>query len=220
LDRSVGSLLKRLAEYTAQRGVASMTELAELAESLGYGGDELEDALLEGMELSILLPLESMDGTLEWSSLVVSESSRWHVPPVARELLAGRSWREAVESVMRRMGEEKASLVPELFEGLLKRGPVVSASEVAEEAVKLGFRSSEVSRLIAELKGAGLMSPRVKASIRAGEPTYRLSMAFKLLDLMSLKASERAEHAPHLTQPALLDKGSRPSSSRALAALM
>ena len=138
------------------------------------------------MELSILLPLESVDGTMEWGSLMVSEDSRWHVPPVARELLARGSWRKAVKAAMAEMGEEKADLVPELFERLLRRGMVVSASEIAEEAVKLGFDAREVSRLIAELKGAGLMSPRVKASIAAGEPTYRLTSAFKLLDLASL----------------------------------
>ncbi len=178
---SIGNLLRKLAEHTAQRGVASMSELAELAEQLGYNLSELEDALLEGMELNVILPLESMDGTLEWGSLMVREDGRWHVPLVARELLARGSWMEAIEAALREIGEEKADLVPELFRRLLKRGVIVSASDIAEEAVKLGFRLSEVSRLIAELKGAGLMTPRVKAGLTAREPTYRLSLAFRLL---------------------------------------
>lgn len=150
------------------------------------GGDP-EDALLLACQQRLLVPLRSLRNTLEWDDGVVlpQAGETYKMPNVVRHMVkqAAESGKwdpeHAITRTFREMGEPHWQAMPRLVSGLFQSASnwTVSAIRIAEVCRQLGTASS-VDTLIAELKAAGVMSPKlgsIAAVAKAGCPLYELN---------------------------------------------
>jgi len=150
-------------------------------------GNNAEDVLLVGSEWRLLLPVRSAGGTMEWADRLFMPGPRevYEMPAVVRRMVEGAGetgvWecRSALTRVFREMGDpdwqQMPALVYMLGEGARARR--VNALDIKGACEQLGL-GARVDLLIAELKAAGVMSPRVGALfelMRARAPEYELN---------------------------------------------
>ena len=147
--------------------------------------DELDEELLlllEGERLA--LPVESQGDSLAWGMRVIALTPL-EIPYFLRiffsELKKGRaSWEDAVREYFDRIGEDAETMleiVKKVIEG--RKGYFISGSEITAISEAYGKDGGVV---IAELKGAGIISPfsgcgRSVAKIEAisGTPLYEIN---------------------------------------------
>ena len=178
-----GELTNRLAQVLARaskRGRVSYREVEKMVNS------DAEDVLLLGSEWGLIFPVRTLKSTAWEDRLLVAKPEElYEVPNIVRYLAedarkTGR-WEagRALAELFRDMGEPNWEQIPKLVERLKKQAKDyrITASQIKTVCNELGLGDS-VDALIAELKGSGVMSPKLSALAevsRAGVPIYELN---------------------------------------------
>ncbi len=146
--------------------------------------DEETALLLDHFRLAI--PIRAVHNSLSWKMRIFSISDM-EIPYIIRfffeDLSKGcASWRETVERYFRAIGEDKPEDFVKIFEEIVERskGLVICGEDIVEISMKYD-RDGGV--IIAEMKGAGLISPSVGCGGfgRAKAPLYEVNRFFALL---------------------------------------
>jgi hypothetical protein len=189
LEKALSRLLKHseltncLASVLAQaskKGSISYREVDKMV------SDKAEDVLLLGNEFRLLLPVRTFKSAAWEDRLLLCEPGEsYEVPNINRCLVeeASRTGRwdpeHAITKLFREMGEPAWKRMPKLVEELGKQSKDyrVTAVQIKEMCSELGL-GDRVDMLIAELKGSGVMSPKLGSIAevsRAGAPLYELN---------------------------------------------
>lgn len=146
--------------------------------------DEEVTLILDYYRLAV--PLSSVYGSLSWKMRLFSVTDM-EIPYIVRyffnDLREGKAeWREAVTRYFRNIGELRVEEFVKIFKEILKRSRnfIVCAEDIVDVAMKYG-RDGGV--IIAEMKGAGLISPTVGCGGfgKAKAPLYEINRFFALL---------------------------------------
>jgi len=180
---SHGELTNSLAQVlvlASERGRVSYREVENMVNG------NAEDVLLLGSEWRLLLPVRTLKSAAWEDRLLLCEPGElYEVPNIARCLVEEASktgcWdpEHAITKLFREMGEPNWEQIPKLVEELGKqsRDYRVTAVQIKEICNELDM-GDRVDMLIAELKGSGVMSPKLGSIAevsRAGMPIYELN---------------------------------------------
>ncbi len=148
---------------------------------------ELDDEtalLLDHFRLA--LPIRSVHDSLSWKMRLFSVSDM-EIPFIIRfffeDLNKGSaSWKRAIVRYFRAIGETRPEEFTEIFEEMLRRNKrlIVCGGDIADISVKFGRDGGVV---IAEMKGAGLISPIVGCGGfgKTKAPIYEINRFFAML---------------------------------------
>ncbi len=176
LKDRLAQVLKRVSES----GTISYEKVEEIA------GDDTDDVLLVGWEWRLLIPVRtSRCGEWDDRVLMAEPGEVYEMPNVSGLLVesARRSgeWnsQKAIEDFFKVSGEPEWERMPALVRRLseISSSGVVTASQVREACHEVGL-GERVDTMIAILKGAGVMSPKLGSLTqvtRAGTPLYELN---------------------------------------------
>jgi hypothetical protein len=183
------NLLVQVMAYASERGRVSYHEIEEIT-----SGDA-EDVLLLGNEWRLILPVRTLKSAAWEDRLLLFEpGEEYEIPNIVRYLveeakITGR-WEagRALAELFREMGETNWEQIPELVKELGQQAKdyKITAIQVKEICSKLAL-GNRVDTLIAELKGSGVMSPKLGSLAevsRAETPIYELNPS---LFLQSMK---------------------------------
>ena len=174
------SCLARVLGYASKIGRVSYHEV----EKMVNGG--AEDVLLLGNEWRLLLPMRTLKSAAWEDRLLVAKPEElYEVPNIVRYLAEEASktgcWNpeHAITELFREMGESDWEQMPKLVEWLWEQAKDyrITAAQIKVVCNELGL-GDRVDALIAELKGSGVMSPKLGALAevsRAGMPIYELN---------------------------------------------
>ena len=189
LEAALGKLLKhgeltsRLASvlaHASKRGSISYREVAKIA------NDDAEDVLLLGNEWRLLLPIRTVKSAAWEDRLLLCEQGEsYEVPNIIRYMVKEASktgrWdpEHAITNIFKEMGEPAWQRMPKLIERLEEQAENhrIAATKIKKIFSELGL-GDRVDALIAELKAAGVMSPKLGSLAevaRAGSPLYELN---------------------------------------------
>jgi len=199
LDRALSGLLSQgeltnpLAQVlvlASERGRVAYHEIGEI-----ISGDA-EDVLLLGNEWGLIFPVRTLKSAAWEDRLLVAKPEElYELPNIVRYLveeakITGR-WEagRALAELFRDMGEPDWEQIPKLVEELGRQAKnyKITAIQIKEICSKLAL-GNRVDTLIAELKGSGVMSPKLGSLAevsRAGTPIYELNPS------LFIKKSER-----------------------------
>ena len=176
----------RLVHYTSHAGRISYNEAKQLL------GEDLEEALLTAVHLRLLIPVRSINNSLNWADavLLLEPGEIYKMPNIARQLVlrAGSSGRwetdYAVSTLFQEMGEPGWNLMPVLVQRLctMAKDEHINGFEIERLCTEMGL-GDKAGALILELKGAGIMSPKLDSFPevqRAGAPIYEINRSVLL----------------------------------------
>jgi len=164
----------------SKRGRVSYREVEKMV-----NGDA-EDVLLLGNEWRLLLPVRTLKSAAWEDRLLVTKPEElYEAPNIVRYLVedASRTGRwnpeQAITELFREMGEPDWGQMPKMVERLGEQAKDyrITAAQIKMVCNELGL-GDRVDALIAELKGSGVMSPKLGALAevsRAGMPVYELN---------------------------------------------
>jgi len=164
----------------SKRGRVSYREVEKMV-----NGDA-EDVLLLGNEWRLLLPVRTLKSAAWEDRLLVTKPEElYEAPNIVRYLVedASRTGRwnpeQAITELFREMGEPDWGQMPKMVERLGEQAKDyrITAAQIKMVCNELGL-GDRVDALIAELKGSGVMSPKLGALAevsRAGMPIYELN---------------------------------------------
>lgn len=179
----IGSLdqLAAILAYASESGKITYEQVQEIA------GNDFEDSLLTATQQKLLVPAGSVKGTLDWddSVLLLKPGEIYRMPNVIKCLVEdgcqNGEWRpsEAIARVFRDIGEPDWETMPAVVEKLGKKAQhhIITAFDIVEVCTNSGL-ANKVDPLIAELKGTGVMSPKlavVTEGVKARAPIYELN---------------------------------------------
>jgi len=180
---SYGELTNRLAQVLARASKTGRISYSEVTEIVG---DNPEDVLLLGNEWRLLLPVRTLKSAAWEDRLLLAKPGElYEVPNIVKYLVedarkTGR-WEagRAIAELFRDMGEPNWEQIPKLVERLEKQAKDyrVTAVQIKMVCNKFGL-GDRVDALIAELKGSGVMSPKLGSLAevsRTGTPIYELN---------------------------------------------
>jgi hypothetical protein len=179
-DAELVTALAAILAHASETGRISYTEVAEIA------GDSPEEVLLLGNKWRLLLPTRiEKSGAWEDRLLLCKPGESYELPNVLGYLVQNASktghWApmRAIAEVFKQMDEPDWQKMPELVAELEKsaRNGQISAAQIRQICARAGLRE-KVDVLIAELKAAGVMSPKLgllAEVARAGSPLYELN---------------------------------------------
>lgn len=181
------ALVDVLRERFPEVGVRSFAEVLLLAARRGrvfYSEIGDEGAILLADAERLLVPVKTYR-SLAWEDRVLTFESgeEYEMPTVIRHLVlrAAKTGRWAPDYAVRRyldeIGEVDSEKVLELFHRVLdggRRTGRISAKQLGEYAREVGL-SGVLSRLIAELKGGGIISPCIRLSLLSGSLQYEVN---------------------------------------------
>jgi hypothetical protein len=148
--------------------------------------DNLEEVLLFGNKWRLLIPTRIVKSSAWEERLLLCEPGElYEVPNIARCLVEEASetgcWdpEHAITKLFKEMGEPDWERMPKLVEELGKQSKDcrITAVQIKKTCSELGL-GDRVDMLIAELKGSGVMSPKLSSIpevSRAGSPLYELN---------------------------------------------
>lgn len=181
LKENAVNQLAKILTYASKKGRISYEEAEHILD------DDPEDALLLADQQRLLIPLRSVKDTLEWdhSVLLLKPGEIYKMPNVVRYLVEQASrtgqWNPeyAVAQIFREMGEPSWNTMPALVKKLGEEASYnkLNAVQIKQVCSQLGL-GDRVDSLIAELKGAGVMSPKLSSIVevhRAGSPIYEIN---------------------------------------------
>ena len=193
LDRLAGALQTFLGQDRLTHLLARILTLADRLGKLPYkkleevAGEDSADLLLLSFQWKLLLPMRSSRGTLEWGDamLLLQPGETYKMPSVIRCLVEEARqtghWEadKAIVAALRALGEPELEKMPELVQRLKEesRNYVINAVQIEKICRELGLEN-RVNPIIAELKGSGVLSPKVSSLtevIREGSPLYELN---------------------------------------------
>ena len=173
-------LLAQVLTRASKKGRVSYHDVAKIA------NDNIEDVLLLGNEWRLLLPVKTIKSAAWEDRLLLAEpGDLYEVPNIIKYLVedAGKTgnWNSeyAIIELFREMGEPVWERIPRLVEWLCEQAKDyrISAFQIEEICSELGL-ADRVNALIAELKGSGVMSPKLGSLAevsRVGTPVYELN---------------------------------------------
>lgn len=185
----MGRLLKRneltscLASVLAEaskKGRISYREVYKIA------NDKAEDILLLCNEWRLLLPVRTVKSAAWEDRLLLCQPGKSYIVPNIIRCLVEEARRtgcwdtdHAIRKLFKEMGESAWERIPKLVERLEEqaRNYRITASQIKKICSELGL-GDRVDTLIAELKGSGVMSPKLGTLAevaRAGSPLYELN---------------------------------------------
>jgi hypothetical protein len=148
--------------------------------------DKAEDVLLLGSEWRLLLPVRTVKSAA-WEDrlLLCKPEESYEVPNIIRYIVEGAGktgyWNtaDAIIRLFKEMGEPAWERMPKLIERLGEKAidHRISAAKIRKTCIELGMEN-RVDMLIAELKGSGVMSPKLGSFAevnREGSPLYELN---------------------------------------------
>ena len=147
----------------ASKGLISYEEVSEQC------GENAEDVVLVALQWRLLLPVRAIR-CMEWDDrlLVIDPGETYAMPNVVKWLVDHANdtgeWSpdHALTMLFDTMGDPFYRHIPQLVERLITRAQNhrISAAKIIECCRDVGL-SDRVDSLIAELKGSGVMSPRL-----------------------------------------------------------
>jgi len=192
-EQNIEKAMENLCDGASCHQVARLLNQASYTGRISYHevkqllGEDLEDALLSAVHLRLLIPVRSINDSLNWvdAMLVLEPGEIYKMPNIARQIVkhAGVSgeWdpMHAVSTLFEEMGEPNWNLVPVLVQKLCEKATDqhVNGFEIGEVCTEVGL-GDRVGALILELKGAGIISPKLDsfAEVRqAGAPIYEIN---------------------------------------------
>ena len=189
LEKALGRLLKNdelAAVLAAVLAYASETGRISYSEVMEIVGENPEEVLLLGNRWRLLLPVKvEKSGAWEDRLLLRKLGESYVLPNIVRDLVQNASssgcWApmKAIAEVFKEIGEPAWQQMPELAAELGKqaRDGQVSAVQIKEIFIRADL-GDRVDVIIAELKGTGVMSPKLGSLAevsRAGTPIYELN---------------------------------------------
>ena len=173
--------LAKVLSYIRKVSRISYTEIEKII------NNDPEDVLLTGYRWRLLIPIRSTRETLDWESkiLLLDPDEIYKMPNVIKYLVENArktgEWNTsyAVAEVFKKMGEPNWEKMPALVKKLEERAKngKVNAIQIKGICKKLGLEE-RVGSLIAELKGGGIMSPKLSSFaevFKAKAPIYELN---------------------------------------------
>jgi len=166
-DAELAIALAAVLAYACKIGIISYNEVTEIA------GDNPEEVLLLGNKWRLLLPTRvEKSGAWEDRLLLCKPGESYELP---------RHWSpmRAIAEVFKEIEEPAWQQMPELVTELRmkSRNYQISATEIRQICARVGL-GEKVDVLIAELKAAGVMSPKLGSLAevsRAGSPLYEIN---------------------------------------------
>ena len=174
------SCLAQALAYASKKGRVSYDEVEKIV------NDNVEDILLLGNEWRLLLPVRTVKSAAWEDRLLLAEPGELYgMPNIIRYLVEEAEitgcWDpgHAVAKLFKEGGEVAWRQIPELVEelGQWARNYRITASQIKTACNELGL-GDRIDALIAELKGSGVMSPKLGSLAevsRAGMPIYELN---------------------------------------------
>ena len=172
--------LAQILTYVSKKGRVTFHEVAETV------GDNAEEVLLLGNEWRLILPMRTRR-TSSWEDRLVlfGPVELYEVPNIVRYLVENASktglWepRVALSELFREMGDPHWNIIPRLVERLWDKSKNyrITAIQVKEICGGLGL-GNRVDALIVELKGSGVISPKLRSPAevsRAGAVIFELN---------------------------------------------
>lgn len=174
------SCLASVLDLASQKGNISYQEVNKIVD------DRAEDILLLGNELRLLLPVRTAKSAAWEDRLLLCKSGEsYEVPNIIRYIVEEADntgcWNpaDAISKLFKEIGEPDWEKIPILIERLGEKsdGYRISAAKIRKICAELGL-ANRVDMLIAELKGSGVMSPKLGSFAevnREGSPLYELN---------------------------------------------
>ena len=197
-EQNIEKALENLCNGASCHQVARLLHRASYAGRISYHegrqllGDDLKEALLTAVNLRLIIPVRSINDSLNWvdAMLVLEPGETYKMPNIAKQLVkhAGVSgaWDigHSVSTIFEEMGEPSWSLMPILVQRLCETatGQHVNGFEIGKVCNEMGL-GDRVGALILELKGAGIISPKLDSFAevrRAGAPIYEINRSVLL----------------------------------------
>jgi hypothetical protein len=184
-DAEVAVPLAAVLAYASKTGRISYNEVTEIT------GDNPEEVLLLGNKWRLLLPTRvEKSGAWEDRLLLCKPGESYELPNVVRYLVQNASktghWApmRAIAEVFKEMDEPDWQKMPELLAELGEgaRNCQISATQIEQICSRVSL-GKKVDVLIAELKAAGVMSPKLGSLAevsRAGSPLYELNPSLSI----------------------------------------
>jgi len=179
-DAELAASLAAVLAYACKTGRISYNEVTKIVH------DKCDETLLFGNRWRLLIPTK-VDKSSAWEDrmLQCNLGESYVLPNVVLHLVqnASRTGRwdpmVAIAEIFKELGEEVLPQVPELVAelGEQARDGQISAVQIRETCIRAGLRD-KVDVLIAGLKAAGVMSPKLSSLAevtRAGSPLYELN---------------------------------------------
>jgi hypothetical protein len=174
------SKLSQVLAYAAIKGTVSYREIKEIIK------DDPEDALLLADEWRLLLPVRTAKSS-SWEDrlLIIKDGEAYEMPNivryVAREALKTGTWNSenAIGELFKEFRDPDCKQIPELVRSIAGEAGShkTTGTQIKMICLRLGL-SNRVDSLIAELKAAGIISPRLSSLpevSREGSPIYELN---------------------------------------------
>jgi hypothetical protein len=189
LEKALSGLLKNdeltavlalVLAYASKTGRISYSKVTEIV------GENPEEVLLLGNRWRLFLPVKvEKSGAWEDRLLLCKPGESYVLPNIVRDLAQNASrtgcWApmKAIAEIFKEIGEPAWQQMPDLAAELWReaRNGQVSAVQIKETCIRAGL-GDRVDVLIAELKGTGVMSPKLGplAEVsRATSPIYELN---------------------------------------------
>jgi len=174
------SCLAPVLAHASKKGSISYREIDKIV------NDNAKDVLLFGNKWRLLIPTRIVKSSAWEDRLLLCEPGElYEVPNIARCLVEEASktgyWdpEHAITKLFKEMGEPDWERMPKLVEELGKQSKDcrITAVQIKKTCSELGL-GDRVDMLIAELKGSGVMSPKLGSLpevSRAGSPLYELN---------------------------------------------
>jgi len=176
------SKLSQVLAHAAIKGTVSYQEIEEIIE------DDSQDALLLADEWRLLLPVRTAKSS-SWEDrlLIMKDGEAYEIPNivryVAREALTTGTWNSenAIGELFKEFGDPNCKQIAELVRSIAQESGShkTTGNQIKMICLRLGL-SNRVDSLIAELKAAGIISPRLSSLPevnREGSPIYELNPA-------------------------------------------
>jgi hypothetical protein len=178
----ITSKLARVLAYGSSKGAVSYDEIKQII------GDDSEEMLLLADEWRLLLPVRTAKSS-NWEDrlLIFKDGEAFEMPNivryVAREALTTGVWnsKNAIGELFKELGDPNCKQIPELVRSIAEESGShkTTGNQIKMICLRLGL-SNRVDSLIAELKAAGIISPRLSSLpevTREGSPIYELNPA-------------------------------------------
>jgi hypothetical protein len=179
-DARITSSLSQVLAYAAQKKTISYQEIKEIIK------DDPEDVLLLADEWRLLLTVSTTKSS-SWEDrlLALKDGEIYEIPNIIRYLLqdrlhAGR-WdpEKVIGKFFKELGDPNYKQIPELVRSISEKAAHhrITGNQIKMACLQLGL-SNRVDGLIAELKAAGIISPKlgsVPEVNREGSPIYELN---------------------------------------------
>ena len=172
--------LAQILTYVLKEGRATFHEVAETV------GDNAEEVLLLGNEWRLILPLRTRR-TSSWEDrlLFFGPAELYEVPNIVRYLVENANdtglWEPgvALSELFKEMGDPNWNIIPRLVERLWEQSKNYRITAIQIKKICGGMDLEErVDALIVELKGSGVISPKLASPAevsRAGAVIFELN---------------------------------------------